>query len=126
LIRNVKGYPLVPGLKKKQRIELMEKIEKCCEEFEDDLQGIFYKLEDISESDKKLISNLISLEPKQEDDSFQHLAGETKDWPSGRAIFTNIDQTFFIHVNHSDHMKITFRKDSISIQDFLERFMEIL
>jgi protein-arginine kinase len=55
LIRNITGFPLVPGLSKEQRLKVMNIIEKCCEEFDDDLKGTFYKLEEISESDKKLI-----------------------------------------------------------------------
>jgi hypothetical protein len=55
LIRNITGFPLVPGISKKQRLEVMNIIEKCCAEFDDDLKGTFYKLEDISESDKKVI-----------------------------------------------------------------------
>lgn len=63
----------MPGMLKKERIELMEKIEQCCLEFEDDLKGIFYRLEDISESDKKLIQYIM---PNQKDEgSFEQLAG---------------------------------------------------
>jgi hypothetical protein len=29
-------------MSKKEKIELMELIQKCCEEFEDDLKGTFY------------------------------------------------------------------------------------
>jgi len=55
LLRNISGFPLVPGISKKQRLEVMNLVEQCCKEFEDDLKGTFYKLEEISESEKKII-----------------------------------------------------------------------
>lgn len=55
MLRNVDRYALVPGISKKDRIELMNKIEKCCEEFQNEWQGTFYKLETISDSEKKII-----------------------------------------------------------------------
>lgn len=61
-----------------------------------------------------------------DENTFEQLAGQGKDWPSGRAIFTNIDKTFYIQVNGHDHMNITFIKDNVSMQDFLKRFMDIL
>lgn len=72
----------------------MEIVQKCCLEFEDDLEGTFYKLEDISESDKKVIADIVYSKP--EDGTFESHANQSKEWPSGRAIFTNHDKNFYI------------------------------
>lgn len=63
LIRNITGFPLVPGISKVQRLEVMNIIEKCCKEFEDDLEGTFYKLEEISESNKKVLQDISFKKP---------------------------------------------------------------
>jgi len=52
-------------MSKDERNKLMLKIEKSCEEFEDDLKGIFYKLEDILESDKKIVQNISMSLPEE-------------------------------------------------------------
>lgn len=97
---------MMPGISKKQRLEVMEIIKKCCAEFEDDLKGTFYEIETISESDKKIIQDI---SPRLVDDStFEGMSNQGKDWPSGRAVFTNVNQSFYIHVNVTDHMKIFF------------------
>lgn len=106
VVRNISDFPLMPGINKNQRLEVMKKMEECCKEFEDDLEGTFYKLEDISESDKKLIADIMVKKP--DDKTFESYANQGKDWPSGRAIFSNDDKNFYIHVNNEDHMKITF------------------
>ena len=43
--RNLKGYPLGPGVSKEQRLDIMGKVVKACESFEGDLKGKFYPLE---------------------------------------------------------------------------------
>jgi len=50
--RNLKGYPLGPGVSKAQRLEIMAKVVKACETFEGDLKGKFYPLEGMSKADQ--------------------------------------------------------------------------
>ena len=50
--RNLKGYPLGPGVNKAQRLEIMTKVVKACETFEGDLKGKFYPLEGMSQKDQ--------------------------------------------------------------------------
>ena len=59
VIRNINDFPLMPGINRKQRLEVMEIVEKCCQEFEDELEGTFYKLEGISETNRKVISDIV-------------------------------------------------------------------
>jgi hypothetical protein len=41
---------------KEQRNKVMELVQECCEQFEDDLEGEFYDFFTISESEKKAIA----------------------------------------------------------------------
>ena len=43
--RNMKGYPLGPGVTKDQRDDIMSKVVAACETFEGDLKGTFYPLD---------------------------------------------------------------------------------
>jgi len=49
--RNMKGYPLGPGVTKEQRDEIMDKVVTACNTFEGDLKGTFYPLKGMSKSD---------------------------------------------------------------------------
>ena len=51
--RNLKQYPLGPGVTKEQRDEIMALVVKACESFEGDLAGKFYPLDGMSEEDQK-------------------------------------------------------------------------
>lgn len=51
--RNLKGYPLGPGVSKDQRLEIMNKVVEACGKFEGDLAGKFYPLEGMNETDRQ-------------------------------------------------------------------------
>lgn len=51
--RNLKGYPLGPGVTKEQRLEIMKTVVEAAETFDDDLKGKFYSLEGMSAADQK-------------------------------------------------------------------------
>ena len=53
--RNLKGYPLGPGVSKAQRLEIMNKVVKACETFEGDLKGKFYPLEGMNKADQDFL-----------------------------------------------------------------------
>lgn len=56
--RNLKDYPLGPGVSKAQRLEIMNKVVTACKTFEGDLAGTFYPLEGMSKKDQeKLIAD---------------------------------------------------------------------
>ena len=90
----------------------MNKVEECCNEFIDDLQGTFYKIENISESDKKSLGDFLF---SKEEDEFFLAANIYQDWPTGRAIFLNKDRTFKIEVGRYDHLWITFTEENVTI-----------
>jgi creatine kinase/arginine kinase len=51
--RNLKNYPLGPGVTKEQRLEIMKLVVEAAETFDDDLKGKFYPLEGMSPADQK-------------------------------------------------------------------------
>jgi len=51
--RNLKDFPLGPGVSKEQRLEIMEKVVAATESFEGELAGTFYKLDGMSEEIQK-------------------------------------------------------------------------
>lgn len=50
--RNLKDFPLGPGVSDEQRGEIMKKVVSACETFEGDLKGTFYSLDSLSEEDR--------------------------------------------------------------------------
>lgn len=56
--RNLKGYPLGPGVSKEQRLEIMNKVVEAAAKFEGDLAGTFYPLEGMKkETQEQLIED---------------------------------------------------------------------
>ena len=51
--RNLKDFPLGPGVSKEQRLEIMEKVVAATESLEGELAGTFYKLDGMSEEIQK-------------------------------------------------------------------------
>ena len=51
--RNLKGYPLGPGVTKQQRLDIMNKVIAAAKTFDDDLTGKFYPLEGMNEATRK-------------------------------------------------------------------------
>jgi hypothetical protein len=52
LRRNLKGYPLSPGLTLDQRMEIMDLVKKATETLDIDLQGTFLEFEQLTPQDK--------------------------------------------------------------------------
>ena len=50
--RNIKDFPLGPGVSKEQRLEIMNKVIEASNVFDEDLKGKFYPLEGMSEEDR--------------------------------------------------------------------------
>jgi protein-arginine kinase len=55
--RNLKDFPLGPGVSKEQRLEIMDKVVKACNTFEGDLKGKFYPLEGMNKADQEKLIN---------------------------------------------------------------------
>lgn len=93
--RNIKGYPLVPGLRKFERTEIMNNVKKAClslEKFDPNLKGTFLEIANATDQDKEKLGDLI----KKIDNEFSELCQINNEWPHGRAIFYNEDLSFIV------------------------------
>ena len=50
--RNLAGYPLGPGVKRDQRLQIERDVISACSQFKDDLAGTYYSLQTMSEADR--------------------------------------------------------------------------
>lgn len=51
------GYPMCIGLKKHQRIEILEKVKEACLKFTGQLEGTFYSYDSMGEDQQKQLMN---------------------------------------------------------------------
>lgn len=117
--RNLKAYPLGPGVTKQQRDEIMEKVVEACGNFEGDLKGKFYSLESLSDDERQqLIDDHFLF---KEGDRFLEACGLNRDWPSGRGIFHNDDKTFLVWVNEEDQLRIIAMQNNADIAQVFDR-----
>ena len=98
--RNLKAYPLGPGITREQRNEIEQKVVQACSAFEGELAGTFYSLGTMTaEQQNQLIADHFLF---KEGDRFLDACGLNRDWPEGRGIFHNNDKTFLVWVNEED------------------------
>ena len=117
--RNLKGYPLGPGVSKEQRLDIMKKVVEACDKFDGDLNGKFYPLEGM---DKKTQDQLIADHFLfKEGDRFLEARNLNRDWPSGRGIFHNNDKTFLVWVNEEDQLRIISMQPGADIKEVFSR-----
>merc|ERR1719326_1055500 len=117
--RNLKGYPLGPGVSREQRNEIMDKVVEACSKFEGDLKGTFYPLKGM---DKKVQQQLIDDHFLfKEGDRFLAACNLNRDWPNGRGIFHNDAKTFLIWVNEEDQLRIISMQNDANIAAVFER-----
>jgi len=117
--RNLKGYPLGPGVSKTQREEIMAKVVEACNTFEGDLKGTFYPLVGMKpDVQKQLIEDHFLF---KEGDRFLESCGLNRDWPTGRGIFHNESKTFLVWVNEEDQLRIISMQPGADIACVFER-----
>jgi len=117
--RNMKDYPLGPGVSKEQRLDIMNKFVTACKTFEGDLAGKFYPLEGMSKKDQEqLIADHFLF---KEGDRFLESCGLNRDWPSGRGIFHNDAKTFLVWVNEEDQLRIISMQNGADIAAVFDR-----
>lgn len=117
--RNLKNYPLGPGVTKEQRLEIMDHVVKATEVFDEDLKGTFYPLEGMSKATQEQLINDHFL--FKEGDRFLEACNLNRDWPSGRGIFHNATKTFIIWVNEEDQLRIISMQDGADIKAVFDR-----
>ena len=69
-----------------------------------ELEGKYYELGLLSDKEKAALAEEGFL--FKEGDKFQSAAGLNRDWPAGRGIFHNNDNSFLVWINKEDHLRI--------------------
>lgn len=117
--RNLKGYPLGPGLSKQQRQEIESKVVKALNTFEGELAGKYYSLNSLSEEERmQLIEDHFLC---KEGDRFLEACGLNRDWPLNRGIFHNTNKTFLVWVNEEDQLRIISMQQGADLGEVFTR-----
>jgi protein-arginine kinase len=121
--RNLKGYPLGPGISNKQRNEIMYKLANAFSMFKDgkndDLVGKFYSLNTLSFKERRqLVEDHFLF---KEGDRFLEACGLNRDWPNGRGIYHNAAKTFLIWVNEEDQLRVISMQKGADLHEVFER-----
>jgi len=102
--RNLKDFPLGPGVTNEQRNKIEELVSSALKGFKGELEGTYYPLNGMKPEDQKqLIEDHFLF---KEGDRFLEACGLNRDWPNGRGIFHNKDKTFLVWVNEEDQLRI--------------------
>jgi protein-arginine kinase len=102
--RNLKDFPLGPGISKDQRKQVETMVSGALAKFTGELEGKYYALSNLSEADRKqLIEDHFLF---KEGDRFLESCGLNRDWPDGRGIFHNKEKSFLVWVNEEDQLRI--------------------
>lgn len=102
--RNLEGYPFPIGHSRKDRQDVERKIVGALQSLRGDLQGKYYPLSFLNESDRSQLELDGFL--FQNNDKNLESAGGYKDWPEGRGVFHSEDKKFVVLVNNEDDLKI--------------------
>lgn len=117
--RNLKGFPLGPGISNEQRKQVESTVATALASFTGDLAGKYYPLNNLSEADrKKLIEDHFLF---KEGDRFLEACGLNRDWPNGRGIFHNNEKTFLVWVNEEDQLRIISMQNGADLRAVFER-----
>lgn len=101
--RSVKEFALNPLMKKADYLALMDKMKESLAKLTDDLSGTLLPLDEMDEATKQQMIDDHYL--FKEGDKYLEAASATNFWPTGRAIFKNAANTFFVWVNEEDHLR---------------------
>lgn len=108
-IRNIADYPFSPIMTFDHYDEIMKRfiaVVKCM--CTGNLKGRFYELETMcDETRKSLIDNKMFF---KDDCPLLKAANVYRFWPSGRGIFVNESNNFYIFCNQKDHLKFFVRE----------------
>ena len=117
--RNLKEYPLGPGISNAQRTEMETKISTALKSFTGELAGTYYPLNSMSDAQRKqLIEDHFLF---KEGDRFLQACGLNRDWPNGRGIFHNDAKTFLVWVNEEDQLRIISMQKGSNIGEVFAR-----
>lgn len=117
--RNFAGIPIGPGLTKDKRKLVLQIVEDLCRSYHGTDEGKFYKLENLSDDDKK---ELEGIEISKLEESFLNNCKINDDWPKDRGVFLSKDKSLIIKVNFLDHLEITYNVHERGFMESLDKF----
>ena len=117
--RNLKGFPLGPGITNEQRNQIEASVVKALESFTGDLAGKYYPLNKLTEAQRKALIDDHFL--FKEGDRFLEAVGLNRDWPNGRGIFHNNEKTFLVWVNEEDQLRIISMQNGADLKEVFDR-----
>lgn len=122
--RNLKNFPLVPGISDMQRKEVERKTVSALRTLKGGLAGTYYPLTRMSEKARqKLVSDHFLF---KQGDRFLESAGANRHWPSGRGIFHSKDKRFLVWVNEEDHLRIISMETGGNLLSVFERLVRAI
>lgn len=105
--RALDGFPFHGKMTEDEYVKIMEKIQQVLNRFSTTelRKGQFYPYESLDvETAKKLgKENLLFKQCSR----VAQIAGASKFWPIGRAIYVNQDRSFLVWINHEEHLRFT-------------------
>merc|ERR1711962_1507786 len=117
--RSIDGFGLSPGITKEQRVGVENLMKSAFKKMPGDLAGNYFPLTGM---DEKVRQQLV-------DDHFLFMSGDPnlkvagmeRDWPEGRGIFHNKDETFLVWVNEEDQLRIISMQKGGDVKGVFER-----
>lgn len=117
--RNIVGYGLSPGITKDQRLEVESLMKEAFAALPEDLQGTYYGLTGMSETDR------LALVKKRylfvSGDNNLQVGGMEREWPEGRGIFVSKDEKFMVWVNEEDQLRIISMQKGADVAEVFTR-----
>lgn len=117
--RNLAAYPLGTNVTRAERLEIESLVTSALGEFTGELQGKYYSLAKMTDSERKqLIADHFLFKGG---DKYLESCGLERDWPEARGIFHNNDKTFLVWVNEEDQLRIISMQKGSNIGQVFKR-----
>jgi len=121
--RNLKSLPFTVNMTKEQRLQLESTMQKVFPTFEGLLKGTYHPMVGMAEDKRKELVDAHYLYIN--DDPTLEMVGCYDDWPQGRGIFINEDQSagvFIIWVGEEDQLRIMAMNKGSDVQAVWDLF----
>lgn len=122
--RNLADMPLGPGLSKKQRFSVEQKIISALSTLSCSLAGHYYSLDKMGKQQQaQLIADHFLFKAG---DKYLEAAGLNRDWPAGRGIYHNSQKNFLVWINEEDQLRIISMQAGGNIKEVFARLVKAL
>lgn len=102
---------------------VLDIVEDLCRSYHGSDEGKFYKIDTLSDEDKKELENI---DIAKKEDNFLNICKINDNWPKQRGVFINKDKTFIVKVNFLDHLEITYNVHELGFMESLDKFQTVL